>query len=313
MSRESLKIGLLGWGNAGKFFHVPFIHAVPGLELVSVVTSQAEARDRLPNVRVLSSIEEVFDDPQIDIVVVATPHRLHMPHARAALEAGKDVIIEKPVAQSAAEARDLFSFAASNDRRVMVFQNRRWDGDFLTVRHLLDSGALGDVYYFESHWALYLPNLRGVWREEPDEIGGVLYDLGPHMIDHAVQLFGKPETVYAQISTHRPGNRVDDMFRIHLHYATGLDVVLVVDFMAPIAGPRFHIRGTKGSFEKHGLDPQEKALRAGQLPSTDTWGTDDSANWGHLYINDFAGSGLTFDGKIRTLRGDYRTFYEISP
>lgn len=308
MSAPIRTVGLIGWGNAGRFFHAPMILTTPGLELSAVVTTRPDAPAALPGARILSDTAALFADPTIDLIVVASPHRLHVAHARAALEAGKHVLVDKPVAATAAEARDLFTLAAERGRKLIVFQNRRCDGDFLTLRQLLSSGALGTIYGFASHWQLYRPRLRGVWRESPDEMGGVLYDLGPHLIDQAIQLFGKPETVYAQLGTHRPQNRVDDMFRIHLHYASGLDAILTTDFMEPLPRARFRVQGTNGAYEKFGVDPQEAALRAGQMPGDADWGVEDEALWGRLYLGDM--DRLTYDGKVRTLPGDYRRFYE---
>jgi scyllo-inositol 2-dehydrogenase (NADP+) len=308
MENRTFGVGLLGWGNAGRFFHAPLIQVVPGLELVAVVTSRPQVKASLPDVLVLDSVEVLVADPRVDLVVVATPHRLHMAHAQAALLAGKHVVVEKPLVESAAEAQTLMQLARDVDRMVIAFQNRRWDGDFLTVKQVIGSGVLGDVYYFESHWSLYRPRLRGVWRENPGDLGGVLYDLGPHLIDQAMQLFGAPQSVYAQIETHRAGGQVDDLFRIHLRFPSGLSAVLVTDMMAPIPGPRFHVRGHLGTFEKHGLDPQEALLRAGHPPQGDTWGVDEPSNWGRLWTTDYAG--LTVDGRVTTVPGDYRRFYQ---
>lgn len=307
MSAPIRTVGVIGWGNAGRYFHVPLIQATAGLSLSAVVTTRAEAPAALPGVRILRDVEALCANPTIDLVVVASPHRLHVTHARAALAAGKHVLVDKPLAPTAAAARALFAFAEQQGRRLLVFQNRRWDGDFLTLRQLLAAELLGSIYAFESHWPLYRPQLRGVWRESPAELGGVLYDLGPHLIDQAIQLFGRPASVYAQLGTHRERNQVDDMFRVHLHYASGLDAVLTTDFLAPLPRPRFRLQGTRGAYEKFGVDTQEAALRAGALPGSGDWGAEAESQWGRLYVEDYAG--LAFDGKLRTLPGDYRQIY----
>jgi predicted dehydrogenase len=307
MSDPAFRVGLLGWGNAGRFFHAPLIHAVPGLELATVVTSRSGVQEQYPGVRVAATMDSVLNDATIDLVVIATPHKLHAPHAQAALAAGKHVVVEKPLATSAAQAETLIAESHAANRLLVAYHNRRWDGDFMTVQKLVASGLLGDLYAYESHWPLYRPTLRGVWRENPDDLGGALYDLGPHMIDQVLVLFGKPQSVYAEIATHRAGCQVDDFFRLHLRFPSDLSAILIVDMMAPIAGPRFHLRGTLGSFEKRGLDPQEAALRAGRMPAGEDWGVEPPAAWGRLCMRDLAG--LAFDGQIATVPGDYRQFY----
>lgn len=307
MSDPVFRVGLLGWGNAGRFFHAPLIHAVPGLDLATIVTSRPGVQEQYPGVRIATTVDSVLNDATIDLVVVATPHKLHAPHAQAALAAGKHVVVEKPLATSAAEAEALIAETRAANRLLAAYHNRRWDGDFMTVQKLVASGLLGDLYAYESHWPLYRPTLRGVWRENPDDLGGVLYDLGPHMIDQVLVLFGKPQSVCAEIATHRAGCRVDDFFRLHLCFPSGLSATLVVDMMAPISGPRFHLRGTQGSFEKRGLDPQEAALRAGKTPAGEDWGVEPPVAWGRLCVGDLAG--LAFDGQIATMPGDYRQFY----
>jgi scyllo-inositol 2-dehydrogenase (NADP+) len=240
--------------------------------------------------------------------VIATPHRFHLEHALAALAAGKEVVVEKPLAATAAEATAIFARAREAGRRCIVYQNRRWDGDFQTVRHLIAGGTLGEVYHFENHWPVYRPALRGVWREDPAEMGGLLYDIAPHLIDQTLHLFGPPASVYAQAAARRPGARTIDQFRLTLRYATGLTAILTADMLGALPSPRFLVRGTRGAFEKQGLDPQEALLRAGQSPTGAEWGADAPAAWGRLKATD--ATGLTFDGQVQTLPGDYRAFYE---
>lgn len=307
MPDRTFRVGLVGWGNGGCFFHAPFIHVVPGLELVTVVTSRMAVKEQYPQVKVVSTVDDLLTDPSIDLVVVATPHKLHVSHVRAALKAGKHVVVDKPLAETAAEALDLIALAREVNCELVVYHNRRWDGGFRTVQRVLESGVLGHVYYYESHWPIYRPDLRGVWRENPDALGGMLYDLGPHMVDQVLHLFGQPDTVYAQLGTHRAGGRVDDMYRIQLQYASGLTALLFVDMVAPISGPCFHLRGTSGSYEKWGLDPQEAALRAGEMPVGETWGVEPEDTWGRLYARDL--NGLAVDARIVTDPGDYRLFY----
>jgi predicted dehydrogenase len=302
-------VGILGWGGAARTFHAPFIPLVPGLELRAVATSRrAVAEAHLPGVAIHDSLDALLADGRVDLVVIATPHRFHTQHAIAALAAGKDVVVEKPLAATAAEAEALFARAREVGRQCIVFQNRRWDGDFQTVRQLIAGGILGEIYHFENHWPAYRPALRGVWREDPAEMGGQLYDIGPHLIDQTLQLFGAPGSVYAQVAARRLGARANDQFRLTLRYASGLTAILTADMLGALPSPRFLVRGTLGAFEKHGLDPQEALLRAWHSPVGESWGTDAPAAWGHLKATD--ANGLTFDGQIATIPGNYRGFYE---
>ncbi len=308
MAEKIFGVGIIGWGNAARLFHAPFIALVPGLELRAVATSRrAEVAAALPALTIHDSLDALLADPQIDLIVVTTPHHLHAPHAVAALRAGKHVVVEKPLTATAAEAAAVFDTAHQAHRLCVPFQNRRWDGDFLTVRRLIAGGTLGEVYHFENHWPMYRPALRGVWREEPTAMGGVLYDLGPHLIDQTIQLFGPPTSVYAQIAARRPGAQATDQFRLTLRFASGLTAILTTDFLAAIPSPRFVVRGTRGTFEKQGIDPQEAALRAGRAPLGDDWGAEQPTAWGHLKAT--TPDGLAFDGQIATIPGHYRAFY----
>lgn len=308
MTTVPLGVGLLGFGNAGRFFHAPLINATPGLSLRSIVTTRSWAREEYPNVQVLDSVEALLSSSEIDLVVVATPNQQHVVHARAALAAGKHIVVEKPVADSSETVERLYTQAAQSERMLMVFHNRRWDGDFLTVKKIVDSGVLGKIHEYEANWPLYMPNLRGVWRENPDELGGVLYDLGPHLLDQVLVLFGRPNSVYAQVDTHRAGARADDFFRLHLRYPSGMNAILATDLLTPSPGPRFRLRGSNGTFEKYGVDPQEAALRAGRRPDDTAWGEEQPSQWGHLWVREL--HGMAFDGSIPTLRGDYTQFYK---
>lgn len=309
MADRVFGVGIVGWGGAARTFHAPIIPLVPGLELRAVASRRrAEVAAQVPGLAVYGTLEELLADGRIDLVVVATPHRLHVAHALAALAARKDVVVEKPFAATAAEAEAAFAAARAAGRRCVVFQNRRWDGDFQTVRRLIAGGTLGEVYDFASHWPMHRPALRGVWREDPDALGGLLRDIGPHLIDQALVLFGPPASVRATIAARRPGARTDDQFRLTLRYPSGLTATLSADFLAALPPPRFVVRGTRGAFEKAGLDPQEAALRAGHPPVGDDWGAEPPDAWGRLRAT--MPDGLTFDGRVATVPGDYRGFYE---
>jgi scyllo-inositol 2-dehydrogenase (NADP+) len=299
-----IRTGLLGYGLAGRAFHAPFIQAVDGLQLVAVASSrQAEITSALPQVSVYPTPEDVIALPDLDLIIVATPHKLHIPHAVAALQAGKHVVIEKPVALAPADMQPLLAAAQSSGRLAIPYQNRRWDGDFLTVQKLLAEGTLGQLHHVEMHWPKYRPQVRRRWREDPAEGGGLLNDLGPHLIDQALVLFGEPESVRARLHAFRPGARGDDYFLLELGYADGLTVRLECDALNPFPGPRFALRGTAGAFQKFGLDPQEDVLREGAALFDENWGHEDEASWGEL---------VRVDGsreRVPTLPGDYRRFY----
>jgi scyllo-inositol 2-dehydrogenase (NADP+) len=308
MADQTIKVGILGWGNAARYFHVPILKSLSNYQLVSLVTTRrSEAEGALPDVKIHETVDGVLGDAEIELVVIATPHLLHFEHARAAIERGKHVVVEKPIAVHPDEVLQLDECARSKGKLLTAFQNRRWDGDLQTIRELLASRRLGEVYHFHSSFPLYRPNLRGVWREDPAAMGGMLYDLGPHLVDQAIVLFGKPVSVYARTAARRSGARTDDYFIIHLVYSSGLEVCVTVDLSNPFSGPRFQVRGSRGAFEKFGLDPQEAALRSGKMPSGDNWGMDSEGNWGALRTR--LPSGETTEEKIRTVPGDYRKFY----
>jgi scyllo-inositol 2-dehydrogenase (NADP+) len=259
-----IRAGLIGYGFAGRVFHAPVLAAARGIELGAVVSSRPDAvRAALPAVDVRSDADGLLADPSIDVVVVATPNPTHRALAERALEAGKHVVVEKPVVARSEEAGALDRMAEERGRILAVYHNRRWDGDFLTLRSVIDEGRVGDVVLFESHFDRFRPQIKTGWREEPQEGSGVLYDLGSHLIDQALVLFGMPETVVADITAQREEARVDDYF--HLVLAWGRRrAILHAGTLVRDPGPRFAVHGTAGSFTTHGLDPQEGRLRAGR-------------------------------------------------
>ena len=302
---DPIRVGVIGYGLAGRYFHVPFLKALHQFDLRAVATSRSEAQAHLPNVRIVAHADDIFDADDIDLIVVATPHRLHLPHTLRALNAGKHVVVEKPIAITTDEIKTVIETTKSTGRLVIPFQNRRWDGDFQAVQKLVKSGILGTIHHFETHWIMFRPQPRGVWRDEPDQLGGILNDLGPHLIDQSLLLFGLPHTVSAQVMTHRANTKVDDAFRIQLHYDNGLYVLIETDALNGGTVPRFAIRGTNGTFEKFGVDPQEAALKAGINPDAVEW-----ANWtekGKIVCG--GEDGLTITGEMDIPAGDYRDFY----
>lgn len=268
-------VALLGFGFAGRTFHAPFITTTPGLRLAVVASSRgAEVTDALPGVRVVPSPGEAIGDPDVSLVVVATPNETHAPLAEAALLAGRHVVVDKPFTITLDEARTLAATAGRTGHVLSVYQNRRWDSDFLAVRGAIAAGAIGDVVEYRSEISRWRPQVRDRWRERPGPGAGLWYDLGPHLVDQAVMLFGLPARVQATLRTQRPGGTTDDWFHVVLHYAT-CEVQLASSMLAADAAPRFVVRGTTGALVKRLGDTQERRLIAGERPGTTGWGADD--------------------------------------
>ncbi len=311
-----LRVGLVGYGLAGSVFHAPLIAATEGLALDTVVTSnperQAQARAEFGDgLRCAASADELWDRAdELDLVVIASPNKTHVPLARAALKAGLPVVVDKPLAGTAAEARDLAALADERGLLLSVFQNRRWDNDFRTLRQLLADGELGDVWRFESRFERWRPQPKGGWREsgDPEEIGGLLYDLGSHVVDQALVLFGPAARVYAESDVRRPGAQADDDTFIAITHTNGVRSHLYVSATTAQLGPRFRVLGSKAGYVKYGLDPQEAALREGRRPATqDPWGVESETMWGRIGSGE---SPATGGGRpVRTLPGDYPAYY----
>lgn len=306
--KEQLQVGLIGYGFAGRTFHAPVITSVPGLQLAKVVErSSDQAKERYPSVEIVRDAKALYADPDIDFVVVTTPSTDHFSFARDALLAGKHVVVEKPFTVTTAEADELIALAKEQGKLISVFHNRRWDGDFLTVRRILESGRLGRLVSAELRWDRYNPQASpGRWRDSELLGAGVFYDLGVHFFDQALSLFGKPLTIRADVWTQREGAIADDAFDVTLGYADGLRVRLQASLVAKQPGPRYRLNGTAGSFVKHGEDPQENALKAGLTPITPGWGADPEANWGTLETVE---DGIRFSGRIETLPGAYQDYF----
>ncbi|MEV4555441.1 Gfo/Idh/MocA family oxidoreductase [Kitasatospora sp. NPDC049285] len=303
-----LRVGLVGFGLAGAAFHAPLIATTPGLRLHSVVTASADRREQLrrehPQARALDSVDQLLAEAaELDLVVVASPNRTHLPVARAALEAGLPVVVDKPVAATAAEAAALADFAAERGLLLTVFQNRRWDADFRTVRALLAEDALGEVHRFESRFERWRPEVGDGWREsaDPADAGGILYDLGSHLVDQALTLFGPVREVYAEVDARRPGAAVDDDAFLALTHASGTRSHLWMSALAGQLGPRLRVLGSRSAYTVHGLDPQEAALRSGGRPGPG-WGEVPESARGLLGADDAA-------APHPSLPGDYPAFY----
>ncbi|MGW7426910.1 Gfo/Idh/MocA family protein [Streptomyces sp. NPDC054813] len=308
-----LRVGLIGYGLAGSVFHAPLIAATEGLALDTVVTSdperQAQAKAEFPEVRTVAAPDELFDRADdLDLVVIASPNRTHVPLATTALKAGLPVVVDKPVAGTAAEARELAALAEEHGLLLSVFQNRRWDNDFLTLRNLLEEGELGDPWRFESRFERWRPQPKGGWREsgDPAEIGGLLYDLGSHVVDQALVLFGPATEVYAESVIRRAGAETDDDTFIAVTHASGVRSHLYASATAAQLGPRFRVLGSKAGYVKYGLDPQEAALREGERPGAG-WGVEPESLYGRVGAGE---SPLTGGGRaVPTLPGDYPAYY----
>jgi predicted dehydrogenase len=309
--RDAIRVGLIGFGLAGEVFHAPLIAATPGMRLASIVTSdgarQTRARAAYPGTTVLPDVERLWTSaPELDLIVIGTPNSSHVPLASAALERGLAVVIDKPMAPTSADGQHLVEEAKARGVLLTVFQNRRWDGDYLTVRRLLDVGALGDVVRFESRFERWRPEVSpGAWREraEREEAGGLLFDLGAHLIDQAVQAFGAPSHVYAEVKRRRSGAEVDDDTFVALRHGNGTISHLWMNVLAAIRAPRMRVLGLEGAFEKHGLDVQEEALGSGIRPGDPEWGLEPPDAWGTLQVG-----GET--RMVQTEPGAYEAFYE---
>lgn len=270
----SIGVALLGFGFAGHTFHAPFITTTPGLRLRVVASSQsARVTAAYPDVRVVASPIEAIAQDDVDLVVIATPNDSHAPLAEAALRAGRHVVVDKPFTVTLGEARTLVATAEATGRLLSVYQNRRWDSDFLGIRQALQAGTIGDVVEYRSEISRWRPQVRDRWRERPGAGAGLWFDLGPHLVDQALMLFGVPDTVQAALRVQRPGGQTDDWFHVRLDYPTR-QVLLASSMLAADPAPRFVVRGTTGSLVKRGTDQQERRLMAGERPGGPDWGHD---------------------------------------
>ena len=300
-----INVALVGYGFVGKVFHAPLIVHTAGLRLHTVVSSDpGKVLADHPEVRVVHDLETALAQDNIGLVVIASPNASHAALAHAALARGAHVVVDKPFTLDLAEAHAVIDHAAKAQRIVSVFQNRRWDADFLTLRSLVDSGALGEVSEFHSHFDRYRPEVADRWRERDQPGSGLWYDLGPHLLDQAVQLFGSPQAVSADIGRQREGAQTDDYFHVLLRYPR-LRVVLHGGSLVPANELRFAVHGTRGSYLKYGMDGQEAALRNDIVPGSPGWGRDPRPGKLHQ-----AGADGIHINAVPGLAGDYRRFYQ---
>ncbi len=319
MRDAPIQVALIGFGFAGRTFHAPVISKVAGLRLAAILQRHGDdAALAYPEARILRSLPELLALEGLSLVVIATPNDSHFSLAKECLLAGRDVVIDKPFAPTYAQAAEIARLAAARGRVLSVYQNRRWDGDFQTLQRLIAAGDLGRIVRYEAYFDRYRPQPRtGAWRELAGPGTGVLFDLGPHLVDQALALFGAPVAVSADVRMEREGALADDAFDLTLLYS-GLRACLRATMLASRPGPHFVVHGTLGSFVKYGLDPQEAALKRGERPgASSVWGREDEAAWGTLTLGnagDPNNRGIPAQAgeerRIPTLAGDYRGYYE---
>ncbi len=299
-----IKVGVVGFGLSATVFHIPFIINSKEMELVAISTSKKyEMLKAHPdNVSHYLTAEELIKDKNIELVVITAPNEVHYSLAKLALEKGKHVVLEKPMTNTIEEAEKLINLANAKNLILSVFHNRRWDGDFLTVKELIDSGKFGEIRTFESHFDRFRPEVRDRWRELPGPGAGILYDLGSHLIDQAICLFGMPQALTARCLPLRDNSKIADYFHIQFHYKN-LEVILHASMLSAGENRRFRVDGTKGSYIKYGLDPQEGQLREGMTPNNSGYGIENGAQFG-IFCSDLD------EEVIRTEVGNYSSFYQ---
>ena len=303
-----IDVGVIGFGLAGRAFHAQVIRATPGLRLAAIVQRHGnEAAEKYPDVRVVRSVQELLDIRDIRLVVIATPNDTHAPIARQCLEAGRDVVVDKPFATTLKEAEGLVELASESGRLITVYQNRRYDGDFQAIREIVADVTLGRIVRFETSYDRFRPDLKpGAWRERVGPGSGIFFDIAPHLIDHALLLFGLPGAVTADIRMERTVAVVDDSFDVMLHYSAGMRSVLRSTMLAVAPRPRFVLHGTRGSFVKQTFDPQEINLRRGYVPESGPWGGEPQEDWGVLTTME---NDVVTKRSVPSATSDYRDYY----
>jgi predicted dehydrogenase len=312
-SADDVRVGIVGYGLAGAVFHAPLVSSTPGMRVAAISTGSPARVERaqrdFPDATIYPTVEEMLAAGRLDLLVNAAPNDAHASVTIAALEAGLAVVVDKPFTPTVADGERVIAAAKQAGRQLSVFQNRRWDNDFLTLRELIAEDTLGSISRFESRFERFRPAVRGdAWRESdaPDLAGGLLYDLGAHLIDQALQLFGWPETVYAEVDRRRPGARVDDDTFVALRFPGGQVAHLWMSVIPRLFGPRMRVVGARGVYEKYGLDPQEPQLAAGLRPGAPDYGVEPRAALGKIATEV---NGVTIEGHVETLPGRYQNYY----
>jgi predicted dehydrogenase len=293
---------------SGQVFHGPFLKVNNGFRVIQIMErSKTLSRKLFPEAEIVTAYDSILSNPEIELVIVNTPDHLHYEMAKQAIEAGKHVLVEKPVTLLSSQAAELTELAKKKGVVLTVYQNRRWDGDFLTVKKVLEHGNLGRLIEFESHFDRYRTYIvADTWKEEGGEYTGVLYNLGSHMIDQAYVLFGKPLAVTAHLKIVRQAGMATDYYDIRLEYE-GFSAILKCSYLVKKPGPRYSIFGEYGTFHKWGIDPQEEILKTGVLPGGDNWGKEPQEDWGELV---YEKDGVDFVGKVTTVPGNYNALYD---
>ncbi|WP_018344109.1 Gfo/Idh/MocA family oxidoreductase [Cytophaga aurantiaca] len=302
---DRIKTALVGFGKAGEFLHAPFIESSPFFELTKIVErTPKHAATAYPQAQIVRTFQEVLSDPAIELVVLTTPNETHAELAAQVLSAGKHVVVDKPFTVYASDAKRLLELSLKTGKHIFVYQNRRWDGDFLTVQKIIKEEVLGKIFSIESRFDRYRPEPRTTYWKESDALGnGLWYDLGPHLMDQAFHVFGQPQNYTADIKKQRKGAIGIDYVDVTFQYDQ-MTFTIHAGMLEKEPTPRWVIKGSKGTYVKYGVDPQEARLNAGEKPLSVDWGVEDAGQFGKI---EFA------DGQIQTyptLPGDYRIFYQ---
>lgn len=305
---EKIRVAISSYGMSGRVFHGPLLKVLPEFEVVAILErTKSESKSIYPEAAIVRTFDKLISRSDVDLVIVNTPDHLHFSMAKAALLAGKHVVVEKPFTKSSAEAKELISIARERELTLSVYQNRRYDGGYLTVKKVIQEGLIGDICEFNANFARFrnyiVPN---TWKEQGDDKTGTLYNLGSHTVDQSLDLFGKPDAVTAQLETRRKGGKIVDYFDIRLHYKNH-DSILRSSYLVRETSPSYIVHGDMGSFIKEKDDPQERMLSGGMLPNNPLYGIEEESDWGTL--NTEIG-GLHFRGKIETIKGDYSKYYK---
>ncbi len=303
-----INTAIIGYGLSGRVFHAPFIHTNENFELKKVVQRKGNlAREQYPNVEIVRDYKDLLSDPDLELVVIATPNEFHFQMAKDCLEAGKHIVIEKPFMPTSAEAESIINLAEQKGLNIFVYQNRRFDGDFMTIQQLVKAQWLGNINYFEAHFDRFSPErTRAAWRDEELPGSGILFDLGSHLIDQVLCLFGKPLSLRAKVEKQRPGSRVDDFFEISMIYPD-MTAMVTAGMLVKDHELRYRVEGSSGKYTKFGIDVQEKNLKKGLMPVGDDWGEEPASEWGHLSMSK---DELVMEGTLKTKAGYYMAFYD---
>jgi scyllo-inositol 2-dehydrogenase (NADP+) len=301
--KTPIRTAIVGFGSVAEKMHAPLITVCKDLDLVAVVERKTKnSQKKYPEVQIFRSLEELLDGDHVDLVVITTPNTFHFSMAKQCLQAGKHVVVDKPVTIFSYEAEELEKLAKETGKICSVFQNRRYDGDIMTVQKLISENILGDLVYLESHFDRFRPNLSGNWREEEGPGNGITYDLGSHLIDQVFMTFGAPESIQADIRNQRSGAMVDDHFDIVLDYGR-FKARVTAGTLVNAPTPKYLLLGENGSYLKFGMDVQEQAFKEGIAPEGDSWGVEPKENWGKIFLNEETKA-------YPSVPGDYRIFYE---